>query len=88
MIGETVYVVVVDLFEHEMGPTYCECCGPETEYVPAGSEVDSVHASEVGAQLRMRAINMFGDFTKYDGYDDHSSRIERKVLEDNPKEDE
>lgn len=27
MIGETVYVLIVDLIEYEMGETYCECCG-------------------------------------------------------------
>lgn len=88
MVGETVYVLVVDLIEYEMGETYCDCCGPETVVNTVESIVDSVHLSRESANQRDNAINFPFEYTDYDKYDGCVTRIEPKVVKNYQSEEE
>lgn len=46
----TVYAVVVKMYEYGMGPTYCDCCGPEPVLEESGTHLDSVHRTIESAE--------------------------------------
>ena len=53
----TVYAVVVKMYEYVMGPTYCDCCGPEPVLEESGSHLDSVHKTREKAEYRVSEID-------------------------------
>ena len=53
----TVYAVVVKMYEYGMGPTYCDCCGPEPVLEDSGTHLDSVHRARETAEYRVKEID-------------------------------
>lgn len=53
-----VYAVKIVLYYAVMGETYCECCGPETEYESQGYFIDSLHLSKEDAVKKSKEIDI------------------------------
>lgn len=52
-----VYAVRIDIYYTVMGETYCECCGPETDFEFQGYVIDSLHSSKEDAEKKSREID-------------------------------
>lgn len=52
-----VYAVRIDMYYTVMGDTYCECCGPETDFEFQGYVIESLHLSKENAEEVSKGID-------------------------------
>lgn len=52
-----VYAVRIDMYYTVMGDTYCDCCGPETDFEFQGYVIESLHSSKEDAEKKSKEID-------------------------------
>lgn len=59
----SVYAVRIDMYYMVMGDTYCECCGPETDFEFQGHVIDSLHLSKEDAEEVAKGLEIEVELT-------------------------
>ena len=58
-----VYAVRIDIYYTVMGVTYCECCGPESDFEFQGYVIHSLHLSKEDAEEVAKGLEIEVELT-------------------------